>query len=232
MVQNNLPRLCRRLGYEFQNIAFLKQALTHCSAGVDNNERFEFLGDSILSFVIANALFERFPNENEGQLSRLRSFLVRGDMLADIAMELELGDFLYLGQGELKSGGFRRASTLADALEAIIAAVFFDGGMSASQALILRLYRSRLDQKNVLQNTLKDSKTQLQEFLQAQKLALPDYTLVKIEGEEHDQVFHISCAVSGIKKITSGMGISRRKAEQQAAGLLLTYLKDIQAVSK
>lgn len=224
MVPINLQRLSRKLGYQFRNLALLKQALTHCSASNDNNERFEFLGDSILSFVIANALFERFPNESEGQLSRLRAFLVRGDMLAEIAMELQLGDYLYLGQGELKSGGFRRASILADALEAVIAAVFFDGGMDASQQLILKLYHERLGD-DALQNNLKDAKTQLQEFLQAKKLPLPEYTLLKVEGEEHDQTFHFLCSVSGINKTTIGIGGNRRKAEQESAKLLLNFLK-------
>lgn len=225
LVQNNLDRLCRRLGYEFANSELLKQALTHCSAGNKNNERFEFLGDSILSFVIANALFERFPEESEGELSRLRSFLVKGETLAEIALELQLGDYLYLGQGELKSGGFRRASILADALEAVIAAVFFDGGMVAGQALILRLYATRLEDKNVLQNNIKDPKTQLQEFLQAEKYPLPEYVLLKMEGEEHKQIFYISCSVKGVDKITEGVGDNRRKAEQQAAKLLLEFLK-------
>lgn len=225
MVQSDLQRLSRRLGYEFKTRTLLKQALTHCSASSENNERFEFLGDSILSFVIANALFEMFPEQSEGQLSRLRAFLVKGEMLAEIATEIELGDYLYLGQGELKSGGFRRASILADALEAIIAAVFLDGGIQASQQLILNLYRTRLDDES-LHDNLKDAKTQLQEYLQAEKRPLPEYNLTKIEGEEHEQVFHVSCKVSGIKKVTSGQGPNRRKAEQHAAGLLLQLLKN------
>lgn len=224
MLQIDLKRLCRRIAYDFNNLAYLKQALTHCSAGNDNNERFEFLGDSILSFVIANALFERFPGEHEGKLSRLRSFLVKGDMLADIALELQLGDYLYLGQGELRSGGFRRASILADALEAVIAAVFLDGGIEASQALILRLYDTRLND-DALQNSLKDDKTQLQEFLQAGKKPLPSYQLVNVEGDEHDQVFHIDCSVPGLSIITKGVGPSRRKAEQQAARRMYLHLR-------
>lgn len=231
LVQNDLSRLSRRLGYEFKSIAFLKQALTHCSASHQNNERFEFLGDSILSFVIANALYERFPEESEGQLSRLRSFLVKGEMLAEIAMELQLGDYLYLGQGELKSGGFRRASILADALEAVFAAVFFDGGLLASQGLILQLYATRLDD-SALKNNLKDAKTQLQEFLQAAKLPLPEYVLTKVEGEEHDQVFYISCSVSNYEKITQGSGANRRKAEQEAAKELLQYFKGLKKKAK
>lgn len=216
----DLARLSRRLGYTFQNIAHLKQALTHCSASNINNERYEFLGDSILSFVIANALFELFPDLSEGQLSPLRASLVKGEMLAEIAQELDLGDYLFLGQGELKSGGFRRASILADALEAIIAAVFLDSGFSESQKLILRLYQSRLEDKNLNHNP-KDSKTQLQEFLQAKKQPLPQYSLVKIEGEEHEQVFYVMCKVSGYKFAPVGKGGNRRKAEQDSARQLL-----------
>lgn len=224
MVQVDLQRLSRRIGYDFKNPAFLKQALTHCSASSENNERYEFLGDSILSFVIANELFEMFPEQSEGHLSRLRAFLVKGDMLAEIATELELGDYLYLGQGELKSGGFRRASILADALEAVIAAVFLDGGFAASRELVLKLYRSRLEDET-LNDNLKDAKTQLQEYLQAQKRPLPEYSLNRVEGEEHEQVFHVTCKVSGIKKPTMGQGSNRRKAEQDAARLLLQQLR-------
>lgn len=220
----DLSRLSRRLDYEFNNPALLKQALSHCSVGAVNNERLEFLGDSILSYVIANALYERFPGESEGQLSRLRSFLVKGEMLAEIAMELELGDFLYLGQGELKSGGFRRASILADALEAIMAAVCLDGGLVASQKFILGLYETRLSNKN-LPDTLKDAKTSLQEYVQAKKLPLPNYKLLKVTGEEHDQIFFISCSVKGVSEVTHGSGISRRKAEQEAATLLLQEIR-------
>ncbi|MBA2651195.1 MAG: ribonuclease III [Tatlockia sp.] len=224
MVPIDLKRLANRLGYTFKNLSFLKQALTHCSAGSENNERFEFLGDSILNFIISDALFTMFPEQSEGQLSRLRAFLVKGEMLAEIAVEIELGDFLYLGQGELKSGGFRRASILADALEAVIAAVFLDGGIAESKKLLLKLYSSRLADE-CLNNNVKDAKTQLQEFLQAQKKPLPEYKLIKIDGEEHDQIFHISCKVSGIKEASLGYGANRRKAEQHAAIQLLQRLK-------
>ena len=219
----DLERLCRRLNYQFVKPVYLKQALTHCSVGSENYERFEFLGDSILSFVIANELFTQFPSQSEGQLSRLRSFLVRGDMLAEIAKELSLGDFLYLGQGELKSGGFRRASILADALEAVFAAVFLDGGITAAKEVILNLFRSRLEDPN-LNDCLKDAKTQLQEFLQAEKFALPEYALTKVEGDEHDQIFYVTCSVEGIKQISYGQGSNRRKAEQLAARSLLDQL--------
>lgn len=192
--------------------------------GSENYERFEFVGDSILSFVIANELFHLFPSQSEGQLSRLRSFLVRGDMLVEIARELDLGAFLFLGQGELKSGGFRRASILADALEAVFAAVFFDGGIDAAKEVILRLYQSRLADPN-LNDCLKDSKTQLQEYLQAEKIALPEYALTKIEGDEHDQIFYVACTVAAGNKVTHGQGSNRRKAEQLAAKAMLEQLR-------
>lgn len=222
-MKTNLPRLCRCLDYEFKTIALLKQALTHRSASSNNNERFEFLGDSILSMVISHALFKQFPDQNEGQLSRLRAHLVKGEMLAKIALELELGDYLYLGQGELKSGGFRRASTLADALEATFAAVFFDGGFDAVRQVILTLYKSRLDDPN-LNDTLKDAKTQLQEYLQSKKLPLPEYTLTQVIGEEHDQVFYVRCDIPNMKQSTEGHAETRRKAEQLAAKQLLQTL--------
>ncbi len=223
-MQKNLPRLCRRLDYEFKEPSFLKRALTHRSASSTNNERFEFLGDSILSMVISHALFEQFPDQNEGHLSRLRAHLVKGEMLAKIALELELGDYLYLGQGELRSGGFRRASTLADALEAIFAAVFFDGGFKAAQHVILNLFQSRLDDPD-LNDTLKDAKTQLQEYLQSKKSALPEYTLINVVGEEHEQMFYVQCDVAGLNQSTQGHAETRRKAEQIAAKQLLQRLK-------
>ncbi|MGL6028628.1 MAG: ribonuclease III [Legionella sp.] len=220
----DLERLSRRLNYTFQKPALLKQALTHCSAGIDNNERFEFLGDSILSFVIANALFNKFPEHSEGQLSRLRSFLVKGEMLAEVAKELSLGDYLFLGQGELKSGGFRRASILADALEAVFAAVFFDGGVEAAQTVILNLFSTRLNDPN-LNECLKDAKTQLQEYLQAGKYSLPEYRLLKVEGEEHDQLFYVACVIDKIDFSSQGQGANRRKAEQLAARSMLEHLQ-------
>lgn len=225
-MKNDLERLCRRLKYQFQNVKLLKQALTHCSVGSANYERFEFLGDSILSFVIANELFKQFPTYSEGQLSRLRSFLVKGDMLAEIAKEIDLGDFLFLGQGELKSGGFRRASILADSLEAIFAAIYFDGGIVEVQTVILNLFKTRLDSPT-LTSCLKDAKTQLQEYLQAEKYDLPEYTLIKVEGDEHDQMFYVQCTVKGIKQSSSGEGSSRRKAEQIAAQSLLEQLQPL-----
>jgi ribonuclease-3 len=223
-VKNNLEQLCRRLNYQFKNTKLLKQALTHCSMGSDNYERLEFLGDSILSFVIANELFHQFPMLTEGELSRLRSFLVKGEMLAEVAKEMDLGNHLFLGQGELKSGGFRRASILADSLEALFAAIFLDGGVAEAQKTILMLFRSRLDSAD-LSYSLKDPKTQLQEFLQANKHALPEYVLNKVEGDEHDQIFYVSCSVQGLSLTTTGKGSNRRKAEQRAARSLLEQLQ-------
>ncbi|MDP3562550.1 MAG: ribonuclease III [Legionellaceae bacterium] len=224
-MNSQLPRLCRRLNYQFKNQAYLKQALTHRSMGSVNNERFEFLGDSILSMVIAKTLFEKFPNQSEGQLSRLRAYLVKGEMLAQIAQELELGDYLFLGQGELKSGGFRRASTLADALEALFAAIFLDDGFEACQRVILDLYQTRLNDGS-LNDTLKDAKTQLQEYLQSKKKALPQYVLTEIIGEEHEQIFHITCTVAELSLSTQGKAETRRKAEQLAAQQVLQMIKN------
>lgn len=216
MEEKNLQRLCTALNYEFKTLSLLKQALTHRSAGPLNNERFEFLGDALLSAVIANALFHQFPENSEGQLSRLRASLVKGDMLAIIAQEINIGDYLYLGQGELKSGGFRRASILADALEAIFAAIFLDSDFATCQAIILSLYDTRLKDEH-LNDNLKDSKTQLQEHLQSKKITLPQYRLTHVEGETHDQIFHITCKVPGLQLSTEGKGETRRKAEQEAA---------------
>lgn len=225
-MQIDFSRLCRRLNYEFKTPAYLKQALTHRSAHNKNNERFEFLGDSILSTVISHALFEQFPDQSEGQLSRLRAHLVKGEMLATIALELALGDYLILGQGELKSGGFRRASILADALEAIFAAVFFDGGFIAARDVILKLFESRLQDPD-LNESLKDAKTQLQEYLQSRKSPLPEYTLSRVIGEEHDQVFYVKCEVSALNLFTEGHAETRRKAEQIAAKLVLQKVKGL-----
>lgn len=225
METNNLQRLCTKLNYKFKKIALLKQALTHRSADPINNERFEFLGDSLLSTVIANALFHQFPENSEGQLSRLRAHLVKGEMLAIIAQEIDLGNYLYLGQGELKSGGFRRASILADALEAVFAAIYLDSDFSSCQTVILSLFEQRL-QDDCLNENLKDSKTQLQEKLQAHKITLPQYRLTSVEGETHDQVFHITCKVPGLNLVTEGKGETRRKAEQEAARKMFKQIQE------
>ncbi len=219
-----LDTLCRKINYKYQKIALLKQALTHCSASNENNERLEFLGDSVLNMIITEALYNKFPNATEGKLSRLRATLVKGETLAKIAKEIDLGDFLYLGQGELKSGGFRRSSILADALEAIFASILLDSGISACKEVILTLYKSRLDDNELLDN-LKDPKTQLQEYLQSTKSPLPIYTLTQITDEQHDQIFHITCTIPNSQLIATGNGTNRKKAEQIAAQKILDKIK-------
>lgn len=223
MNKEALSQLSRRLNYVFKNQRFMQQALTHRSMGNVNNERLEFLGDSILNMVIAKALFEQFPKRSEGELSRLRASLVKGETLSQIAQELELGNVLILGQGELKSGGYRRASTLADALEALLAAIFLDAGFDVCEQIILSLYVSRLSNETLFDN-IKDAKTELQEYLQSRKKPLPTYQLLKIVGKEHDQVFHILCTITDLNLSATGEAETRRKAEQIAAKILLQKL--------
>ena len=220
-----LQRLCKALRYEFSNIELLEEALTHRSKHAKNNERLEYLGDSILGFLIAKFLYEMFPTATEGELSRCRSKLVKGDTLAKLAKVLNLGDFLLLGPGELKSGGFRRNSTLADAFEAVVGAIYLDGGMQSADAFVAHHFADLLDNMS-LDDTLKDPKTQLQEFLQARKQALPEYTVVCTVGNDHEQVFQVQCLVQGLARPTVGEGSSRRKAEQEAARLALELIKD------
>jgi len=214
--------LCRALGYRFNNPRHLEEALTHRSvAGRQHNERLEFLGDAILNFVIAAELFERYPQASEGELSRLRANLVKGDTLAELARSIALGDYLRLGSGELKSGGFRRSSILADALEAMFGAIYRDSDLETCRQLILRLYREPLGQLPS-GNALKDPKTRLQEYLQARQRALPVYNVLEISGEAHAQRFTVECAVDALR--TVAVGSSRRKAEQEAAQRALELL--------
>lgn len=215
--------LIPRLDYAYQDEGLLELALTHRSCGKRNNERLEFLGDSILNYVIADALFIRFPKAKEGELSRLRARLVKGETLAEVARELDLGDFLRLGSGELKSGGYRRDSILADSVEAIIGSIHLDAGMSAARDFVLARFESRLSNLD-LQESLKDSKTRLQEFLQSRRVPLPNYVLERIDGEAHDQTFHISCESDLLDSPTKGVGNSRRQAEQDAAFGALKHL--------
>lgn len=206
----------RAIGYAFRNPEKLRQALTHRSFGVPHYERLEFLGDSVLNCVVAQALFERFAEIQEGDLSRLRANLVRKETLADIAQNLNLGEHLRLGEGELKSGGWRRPSILADSLEALIGAIFLDGGFEQAREAILRLYDpylSNLDPRN----TGKDAKTALQEFLQGRRLPLPHYQLRATRGEAHAQEFEVECQIPQYGITAIGLGPSRRAAEQEAA---------------
>ncbi|RRC98408.1 ribonuclease III [Amphritea balenae] len=216
--------LAKKLGYQFKDSSLIELALTHRSHGKRNNERLEFLGDSILNFVIAEALYNRFPEAKEGQLSRLRALLVKGETLAELAREMKLGDYLRLGSGELKSGGFRRDSILADAVEAIIGAIYMDSDMDTCRPYILDWYKSRLAQTS-LEDTQKDSKTRLQEFLQSRRAPLPAYELISVTGEAHKQTFEIRCSVTLLDQPTDGKGNSRRQAEQEAARKALESLK-------
>lgn len=218
-----LDNLCRLLGYQFDDQSLLETALTHRSASSINNERLEFLGDSILSYVITTDLYNRFPNLDEGKLSRLRANLVKGETLADMARELELGDYLQLGTGELKSGGFRRSSILADAFEALLGAIFLDSDIETIERLILKLFEDRLATVKP-ESSLKDPKTQLQELLQAAHKPLPEYSVEAVDGKSHEQQFKVSCRVEGLQQLTTGVASSRRKAEQVAASEALTKL--------
>lgn len=220
-----LDSLASRLGYQFKNAALLAQALTHRSFAANNNERLEFLGDGALNFIIANQLYNRFNKLPEGDLSRLRAQLVKESTLCEIAISLNVGESLKLGEGEMKSAGWKRPSILADALEAIVGAVYIDGGHLAAEALVLQLFSERISQ--IDPKTIdKDAKSQLQEYLQAKKIALPDYNVVLIEGEAHAQTFKIACIIQKLNISTVGEGTSRRNAEQQAAQLALEQILD------
>lgn len=212
----HLSLLIARLDYTFSNPELLDEALTHRSVGSCNNERLEFLGDGILNFVIADALFRQRPDLREGDLSRLRASLVNGETLAGIARDLDLGDCIRLGTGELKSGGFRRSSILADAVESILGAVYCDSGFDACQTLILRLFDDKLKNLPDL-DSLKDPKTRLQELLQSRRLSIPVYDVLNVTGKAHKQIFKIRCTIEEIDCVTEAEGGSRRKAEQLAA---------------
>ncbi|MFC3339672.1 ribonuclease III [Paracandidimonas soli] len=206
----------RALGYTFQSAALLEQALTHRSHSGRHNERLEFLGDAVLNFVVAALLFKRFARLDEGDLSRLRANLVKQAALADIASRLTLSNYLRLGEGELKSGGFRRPSILADALEAIFGAIYLDGGFAAAEDVISRLYEPVL--RNVDPQTLgKDPKTLLQELLQGRKLGLPVYNVIATHGAAHNQTFEVECFIAELDIRVGAGGASRRAAEQSAA---------------
>jgi ribonuclease-3 len=208
--------LQRKLGYSFAQASLLQQALTHRSHSLAHNERIEFLGDSILNCCIADELYRRFGELKEGELSRLRASLVRQEALAELAQQLELGTYLRLGEGELKSGGFRRPSILADSLEALFGAVFLDGGFGAAQGVIRSLYASLLEHLDP-QTLGKDPKTLLQESLQARRIPLPQYAVVATKGAAHKQQFQVECHIPELAIRTTGFGASRRIAEQEAA---------------
>lgn len=226
MVSEDLnQRLLQRLGYSFRDRAWLDLALTHRSvSGSRNNERLEFLGDSILNFVVADFLYQRFPQEKEGRLSRLRAALVKQDTLASVARDLQLGDYLHLGAGELKSGGFRRDSILADTVEALLGAIYRDcGDMTVCAGRVQAWFGERLHLANE-ESAAKDSKSRLQEWLQGRHQPLPTYSVVDVSGEAHNQSFRVHCQVPGLGEVTVGEGPSRRHAEQEAAAAALRQL--------
>lgn len=221
----NLDKIQKRLNYKFRQVELLQQALTHCSFSPgSNNERLEFLGDSVLGLVISENIYAREPEATEGQLSRMRASLVKQEALAQVARDIELGDYINLGGGELKSGGFRRSSILCDTLEAIIGAIYLDGGLDAASETITTLYHDYLRTLADI-HSLKDAKTCLQEYLQSKQIETPEYLVVKTVGKSHDQIFTVSCSVESIGLKSTGKGLSRKKAEQEAARKALGQLK-------
>jgi ribonuclease-3 len=214
------------LGYEFQDETLLKRALTHRSAAGPHNERMEFLGDAVLQLVISEYLYENRPDTREGRLSRLRSRLVKDSTLAAVGAQFGFGDHLRLGSGEKKTGGHRRESIIADAVEAIFAAVYLDAGMKAAREVIFTVLGERID-RLPQGGELRDPKSRLQEFLQAKKIALPDYQMERVTGKAHAQTFEVSCRVAELELKSNGKGSSRRAAEQAAAEAMLTRLEEV-----
>ncbi|ALO46248.1 ribonuclease III [Pseudohongiella spirulinae] len=219
---SSLGQLEKRLAYHFEDSALLRLALTHRSAGAEHNQRLEFLGDAGLGMIMADLLYQQWPDSPEGSLSQLRASLVNQQTLAAVARELNLGDYLTLGLGERKSGGRQRDSILADAMEAVIGAVFLDGGFDRCRQCVAHLFASRLEQ--TVPADSKDAKTRLQELMQARGLPLPDYTVKNIDGAEHQQQFQVTCQLALLSHAVSGSGRSRKLAEQQAASKALQQL--------
>lgn len=221
----DLDRLSRVLGCSFRQGHLLTQALTHRSAPGQNNERLEFLGDALLGFVIAEALWKRFPDADEGRLSRLRASLVNKGSLATLARGMDLGDYLRLGAGEFRSGGHARDSILADALEAIFAAIYLDKGFGPAKDAILTLFSAPLDTV-AAEGASKDPKTRLQELLQADRRPLPSYSVSDVTGSQHEQRFRVRCVLTDCTVAVEGEGTSRRRAEQQAAERMLGLISE------
>lgn len=216
-------RLARLLGHTFQREDLLEQALTHRSAGGPNNERLEFLGDALIGFVVAEALVARLPEADEGTLSRMRAALVKRESLAELARGLALGDYLRLGAGELRTGGHNRDSILADALEAVLGAVYLDAGFESARGVAMSLFREPLGQVSAAPAS-KDPKTRLQELLQSRRRPIPEYQVVSVGGSQHAQSFWVSCLLPDQGTLTQGAGSSRRRAEQAAAEAMLARL--------
>jgi ribonuclease-3 len=219
----NYTGLFKALGYHFVDMELLEQALTHRSANKKHNERLEFLGDAVLGLCVAQILYKKFPKQPEGKLTRMRSNLVKGDTLASIARELDLGSLIHLGSGEMKSGGHRRDSILADAVESLLGAIYLESGLEATMSTINQLFDTRIDKldPNV---QIKDNKTQLQEYLQSRQHALPIYDVVNISGKDHAQIFEVKCSVEALSLDTTASGRSRRIAEQKAAKSILEII--------
>lgn len=211
------------LGYVFKDKSFLELALSHRSVGAINNERLEFLGDALINCIIASELFAQFPDATEGQLTRMRAQLVCADMMVNLAKKLNIGDYVVLGSGELRSGGHQRKSILADSLEAIIGAIYLDSGndFATVRRIILTWYEGMFAN---IERDQKDAKTVLQEYLQAKKMSLPRYEVTSVTGEQHEQTFHVHCTIDLLPEPVAGIGISRRKAEQNAAAEALARL--------
>ena len=221
--KRSIDTLQEQLGYHFTNKNLLRQALTHRSYAAEHNERLEFLGDGVLNCTIAYCLYQQFAQLKEGELSRIRAHLVRQETLVIIAQALELHRYIFLGEGELRSGGLERPSILADVVEAIFGAIFCDADFAAAQAVVTRLYAPILSELDP--NTAgKDAKTQLQERLQGQKLSVPKYDIVTITGAAHEQTFVVSCEISVLGIQTQGQGSTRRLAEQHAASLAMAQM--------
>lgn len=220
-----LDALQQRLGHRFADPRLLERALTHRSYSADHNERLEFLGDSVLGLAISGLLFERLSRQPEGDLSRIRANLVKQDTLHTLALDLGLSGALRLGEGEMRSGGQKRPSILADALEAVIGAVYLDGGFLPARDLVLRLFEG-VEVKPTMSAVGKDAKTALQEWLQGRRLRLPVYRVVATLGEAHRQSFDVECAVLDLGHAERGIGASRRAAEQSAAAAMLQYLQE------
>jgi ribonuclease-3 len=220
---DQITRLETCLDYHFNNKSFLEEALTHRSIGQVNNERLEYLGDALLGFIIAEALYKLYPDTSEGELTRLRSVLVKGDTLAELARQLDLGNYIKLGTSELKSGGWRRKSILANALEALIGAIYLDSSLESCRKTVLTLYQDLL-RLHTPDNLIKDPKTRLQELLQSRQLPLPEYTIIKEKGEAHQKIFTVRCNIPEVDISVQSDGRSKRNAEQSAAQVALEQL--------
>ena len=223
-IESRLDALQRRIGHRFDDALLLQRALTHRSFGADHNERLEFLGDAVLSVVVSSLLYERFAGSDEGDLTRVRAHLVREESLHRVALQLALPEVLRLGEGEARGGGAHRASILADALEALIAATFLDGGFTAARVVVKGLFGEVIETTDVA-SWSKDAKTELQEWLQARRFPVPSYRIVATRGQAHAQTFDVECAVPALNLAEQGVGRSRRIAEQEAARRMLEALK-------